>query len=62
MFRSLGLADESGNIYEMLEYAFFEHSDMGYWEKMMQGMVNVSTYKNQLLYSYAEHIYLHSQE
>ena len=47
LFRSLGLADDSGNIYEMLEYTFFDHSDLGYWEKMMQGMVNVSTFQKQ---------------
>jgi len=41
LLRSLGLADDSGNIYEMLEYTFFDHSDLGYWEKMMQGMVNL---------------------
>ena len=40
--RSLGLDDESGNIYEMLEYTFFDHSDLGVWENMMEGMVNVS--------------------
>jgi hypothetical protein len=31
----------------MLEYTFFDHSDLGYWEKMMQGMVNVSTFQKQ---------------
>ena len=42
VYRALGLQDESGNIYEMLEYTFFNHSDMGIWEKMSNGMVNVS--------------------
>ena len=41
-FRAMGLQDTSGNIYEMLDYTFFNHADMGTWETMMDGMVNVS--------------------
>ena len=38
----MGLKDQSGNIYEMLEYTFFDHTEMGTWDTMMDGMVNVS--------------------
>jgi carboxylesterase type B len=41
LLRSLGLQDDSGNIYEMLEYTFFDHTDMGTWDTMMEGMVNL---------------------
>jgi len=41
LLKSLGLDDESGNIYEMLEYSFFDHSDLGVWDNMMEGMVNM---------------------
>ena len=37
----MGLQDSSGNIYEMLEYSFFNHEDMGVWDTMMEGMINV---------------------
>ena len=45
----MGLQDDSGNIYEMLEYTFFDHSSMGTWDTMMEGMVNVSVYYEDLL-------------
>jgi hypothetical protein len=38
----MGLHDDSGNIYEMLQYTFFNNTDLGSWEKMIDGMVNVS--------------------
>merc|ERR1712200_67310 len=41
LLKALGLYDSSGNIYEMLEYTFFHHSDLGYWDKMMDGMINL---------------------
>lgn len=41
LLQAMGLNDESGNIYEMLEYSFFNHTDMGKWETMMDGMVNL---------------------
>jgi len=41
LLRALGLNDDSGNIYEMLEYSFFKHADMGTWERMMNGMINL---------------------
>lgn len=41
MLSAMGLNDETGNIYEMLEYTFFNHTEMGTWDKMMNGMVNL---------------------
>merc|ERR1719347_2035935 len=41
LLQAMGLNDESGNIYEMLEYTFFKHSDMGVWDTMMEGMINM---------------------
>jgi len=41
LLKAMGLNDESGNIYEMLEYSFFRHKDMGTWSTMMEGMVNM---------------------
>jgi len=41
LLQSLGLQDDSGNIYEMLEYTFFDHTSMGTWDTMMEGMVNL---------------------
>ena len=44
-FSAMGLKDDSGNIYEMLEYTFFDHTDMGTWDTMIDGMVNVSSFQ-----------------
>jgi len=41
LLAAMGLQDTSGNIYEMLDYTFFNHADMGTWETMMDGMVNL---------------------
>jgi len=41
LLRAMGLNDDSGNIYEMLEYVYFNHADMGDWSKMMEGMINL---------------------
>ena len=41
----MGLIDTSGNLYEMLEYTFFNRTDLGQWTPMMEGMVNVSEKK-----------------
>ncbi|XP_023323658.1 cholinesterase 2 [Eurytemora carolleeae] len=41
LLNAMGLKDQSGNIYEMLEYTFFDHTEMGTWDTMMDGMVNL---------------------
>jgi len=41
LLSAMGLQDSSGNIYEMLEYSFFNHEDMGVWDTMMEGMINL---------------------
>jgi len=41
LLSAMGLTDDSGNIYEMLEYSFFNSTDLGTWSKMMDGMVNL---------------------
>jgi carboxylesterase type B len=41
LLNAMGLRDDSGNIYEMLEYTFFEQTDLGTWDTMIDGMVNL---------------------
>ncbi len=42
MLDALGLNDNSGVIYEILEHDYFKLNEVGEWDKMMPGMVNVS--------------------
>jgi len=41
LLEAMGLNDDSGLVFEMLIYTFFDSSDMGDWDKMMPGMVNL---------------------
>ena len=41
MLRDLGLDDESGVIYEILEHDYFELEELGNWDLMVEGMTNV---------------------
>ena len=41
LLEAMGLHDDSGVVHEMLNYAFFNTSDLGDWDKMMPGMINV---------------------
>ena len=42
MLDALGILDETGVIYELVNYRYFEDSMLGNWEAMIDGMVNVS--------------------
>ena len=44
MLDALGLNDNSGVIYEILEHDYFALRDVGEWDRMMPGMINVSSY------------------
>ena len=46
MLNALGLNDTSGVIYQLIEYAYFQHNVLGSWDAMMPGMVNVRVLKN----------------
>ena len=39
---ALGIKDESGVIYELVNYRYFADEDLGDWDAMIDGMVNVS--------------------
>ena len=41
MLDALGLNDQSGVIYEILEHEYFNLKDVGEWDRMMPGMINV---------------------
>ena len=41
MLDALGLHDSSGVIYEVIEHDYFNISDLGDWDKMMPGMINI---------------------
>ena len=43
MLDALGLHDSSGVIFEVVEHDYFNVTDLGDWDKMMPGMINVST-------------------
>jgi len=41
LLEALGLKDDSGVIYELINYRFFANDDLGVWEKMIDGMINM---------------------
>ena len=42
LLEALGIKDDSGIIYELINYRYFEDSMLGDWDAMIDGMVNVS--------------------
>ena len=50
MLDALGLNDNSGVIYEILEHDYFALRDVGEWDKMMPGMINVNIFYKKRLY------------
>jgi hypothetical protein len=42
MLDALGLNDNSGVIYEILEHDYFNLREVGEWDRMMPGMINVN--------------------
>ena len=49
MLNALGLDDSSGVIFEVVEHDYFNITDLGNWDKMMPGMINVSYYDYQII-------------
>ena len=43
LLEALGLKDDSGVIYDLINYRYFEDSMLGDWDLMIDGMVNVRT-------------------
>merc|ERR1712002_52286 len=41
LLEALGLKDDSGVIYELINYRFFEDDALGHWEPMIDGMINM---------------------
>jgi len=41
LLEAMGLYDNSGLVFEMLTYTFFDSHHLGNWDKMMPGMVNL---------------------
>ena len=41
MLNALGLHDESGVIYEVVQHDYFNMTDVGHWDQMMPGMINL---------------------
>ena len=46
MLDALGIKDESGVIYELVNYRYFADDALGSWEAMIDGMVNVSNQRD----------------
>ena len=42
MLDALGLQDTSGVIFEIVEHDYFNITDLGNWDQMMPGMINVT--------------------
>ena len=42
LLEALGLKDDSGVIYELINYRYFLDSSLGDWDLMIDGLVNVS--------------------
>ena len=42
LLEALGLRDDSSIIYELINYRYFTDSQLGDWNAMIDGMVNVS--------------------
>ena len=45
MLDALGLQDTSGVIFEVVEHDYFNITDLGMWDQMMPGMINVSSFR-----------------
>ena len=46
MLDALGLQDTSGVIFEVVEHDYFNITDLGMWDQMMPGMINVSSFRH----------------
>merc|ERR1712055_561781 len=41
LLEALGLKDDSGVIYELINYRYFYDTDLGHWHEMIDGMINL---------------------
>jgi len=41
LLEALGLRDDSGVIYELINYRYYNNNDLGHWHKMINGMINM---------------------
>ena len=46
MLDSMGIKDYTGVLYELISYRYFEDDDLGVWDLMIDGMVNVRPSKS----------------
>ena len=44
LLEALGIKDDSGVIYDLINYRYFEDSVLGHWDLMIDGMVNVGIF------------------
>ena len=45
MLDAMGIKDYTGVLYELISYRYFADDDLGVWDLMIDGMVNVSPQK-----------------
>ena len=48
LLEALGIKDDSGVIYDLINYRYFEDSMLGDWDAMIDGMVNVIMKKKEM--------------
>jgi len=41
LLEALGLRDDSGVVYELINYRYYDNKDLGHWSKMISGMINM---------------------
>ena len=46
MLDAMGIKDYTGVLYELISYRYFADDDLGVWDLMIDGMVNVSPQKH----------------
>ena len=45
MLDAMGIKDYTGVLYELISYRYFADDDLGVWDLMIDGMINVSPLK-----------------
>jgi len=41
LLEALGLKDDSGVIYELINYRYYDNDELGHWDRMIDGMINM---------------------
>ena len=52
MLDAMGIKDYTGVLYELISYRYFADDDLGVWDLMIDGMVNVSPLKSSVTFFY----------